>query len=84
MIFFKGVTMYQTPSTQASNILNRYSRPSIGYSVTVWNFKNSKELNRAYNEVLEAVGDFISLVKIKTHINKQTPRGKDNFIQIFD
>ena len=76
--------MYQTPSTQAGNILNKYVRPSIGYSVTVWTFKNSKELKKAYSEILEAVGGFISLIKIKTHTDEQTPRGKQNFIQIFN
>ena len=77
---------YKTPATTAGKIFNKYSRPTIGYGVTVWKFKSLKELDTAYREAVEAIGEsFISLAKIRLHRSEPDPFGKKvNYIQIFD
>jgi len=73
------------PSTQAGAILNKYYRPSIGYGVTVWKFKDSKALDKAVAEIKEAVGEFyMSLIDMRVTRDRDILGTKENFIQIYD
>lgn len=68
----------------AGAILNRYTRPSIGYGVTVYTFTNSDQLAAAVEEVNEKLRGYIGLIGWNVCREIQTPAGKINYIQLFN